>query len=180
MTKHWTILVTASLATLLALLAPALVARADIFEWEYINPGDPSQGKQQSTMLCPDGAGANAVPGEILFYRNFTMAYLIGANLTGAYLQGANLTDAELSQANLTNTNFEGFWSDYYLVPGANFTSANLTQANLTNTNFIYATLTGANFTNAEVRRANFYRDSYGGSGITLAQLYSTASRPTI
>ena len=45
MTKNWTVLVTASLATLLALFAPALVAHADIFQWEYINPGNPNQGK---------------------------------------------------------------------------------------------------------------------------------------
>ena len=52
MTKHWTVLVTASLATLLAIFAPAPVARADIFQWEYINPANPSLGKQPSTMLC--------------------------------------------------------------------------------------------------------------------------------
>ena len=79
MTKHWTVLVTASLATLLALFAPAPVARADIFQWEYINPANPSQGKQQSTTLAPDGAGVNAVPGANLSNRNLTMAYLIGA-----------------------------------------------------------------------------------------------------
>ena len=43
MTKHWTVLVTASLATLLALFAPAPLARADIFEWEYINPANPAR-----------------------------------------------------------------------------------------------------------------------------------------
>ena len=82
MTKHWTVLVTASLATLLALFAPAPVARADIFQWQYINPANPSQGKQPSTMLCPGGAGAYAVPGANLSNRNLTMAYLIGADLS--------------------------------------------------------------------------------------------------
>src|SRR3990172_12939758 len=154
MTKHLTFFVAASLAALLALFATAPVARADIFEWEYINPANPDEGKQPSTMLCPGGAGANAVPGEILYYRNFTMAYLIGANLTGAYIQGANLTNAELSQANLTNTTFEGFYTDYDIVLGADLTGANMTQANLTSANFIFATLTSANFTNSEVRGA--------------------------
>ena len=37
-------------AILLALCAMA--ARADIYKWEYINPADPSQGKQQSTTLA--------------------------------------------------------------------------------------------------------------------------------
>ena len=60
MTKHWTVLVTASLATLLAIFPTGPVAHADIYQWEYINPANPGQGKQQSTMLAPDGAGANA------------------------------------------------------------------------------------------------------------------------
>ena len=81
MTKHSTILITASLARLLALFAPAPVARADIFQWEYINPANPSLGKQPSTTLAPDGAGANAVPGTNLSNRNLTKAYLIGADL---------------------------------------------------------------------------------------------------
>ena len=107
MTKHWTVLVTASLATLLAIFAPTPVARADIFQWEYINPANPSQGKQQSTTLAPDGAGANAVPGANLSYRNLTMAYLIGADLTRHDTRvRANLTNADLSQANLTNAYF--------------------------------------------------------------------------
>ena len=85
MTKHWTVLVTASLATLLALFCPTPVARADIFQWEYINPANPSLGKQQSTTLAPDGAGVNAVPGANLSNRNLTMAYLIGADFIGAH-----------------------------------------------------------------------------------------------
>jgi hypothetical protein len=38
------------------------VARADIYQWAWVNPNDPSQGKYQSTTLCPDGAGVNAGP----------------------------------------------------------------------------------------------------------------------
>ena len=92
MTKRSTVLVTASLATLLALFAPAPVARADIFQWEYINPANPSLGKQQSTTLAPGGAGANAVPGANLSNRNLTMAYLIGADLsTGIGLTGGEI-----------------------------------------------------------------------------------------
>src|SRR5262249_30564073 len=83
-------------------------ARADIFQWEYIHPADPSQGKQQSTTLAHDGAGVSAVSGAYLDGRNLTMAYLIGANLTNASGDNANLTNADLSQANLTNASFEG------------------------------------------------------------------------
>ena len=72
-------------AALFPLVAFAATAQADIFQWEYINPADPSQGKQQSTTLAPDGAGVDAVPGADLSDRNLTMAYLIGADLTDAY-----------------------------------------------------------------------------------------------
>ena len=82
MKKHLTALVMASLATLLAFFVPAPVARADIFKWEYINPTNPSQGRQPSTTLTPGGAGVNAVLGANLSNRNLTMAYLIGANLS--------------------------------------------------------------------------------------------------
>jgi hypothetical protein len=71
-------------AAILPLVALAGSARADIFQWEYINPANPGQGKRQSTTLAPDGAGVDAVPGVNLNNRNLTMAYLIGADLTGA------------------------------------------------------------------------------------------------
>ncbi len=131
------------------LLVFAAPAHADIFQWEYINPADPSQGKQQSTTLAPDGAGVDAVPGANLSERNLTMAYLIGADLTGANGYSANLTDADMSQANLSYAHFGG------------------------------AYLTGANLTGGDIRGANFGRFpgcSSCGTGITLAQLYSTAS----
>ena len=106
----------ASLATLLAFFAPTPLARADIFQWEYINPADPSLGKQPSTTLAPDGAGVHAVPGANLSNRNLTMAYLIGANLYSYTLydeygyeirlrRSTDLTGANLSQADLTNAN---------------------------------------------------------------------------
>src|SRR5262245_61674331 len=141
---------------LLVSLSPLLVvsptpAQADIFQWEYINPADPSRGKQQSTTLAPDGAGVDAVPGAYLGSRNLTMAYLIGADLTNAYADYANLTNADMSQANLANASFN------------------------------YSKLTSADFTDAEVRGGSFAwyydygTDMYVG-GISQAQLYSTAS----
>ena len=51
MTKHWTVLVTASLATLLASFDSLPFARADIFQWEYINPANPSEGTPQFDHL---------------------------------------------------------------------------------------------------------------------------------
>ena len=77
-------------------------------------------------------------------------------------LDHASIAGANLSQPNLTNANF----------CNAMLTDANLSQANLTNA-ISDATLTGANLTGAEVRGANFLD---GSTGITAAQLYSTAS----
>lgn len=67
-----------------AVFAVVPAARADIYQWEYINPADPSQGKRQSTTLAPDGAGVVAEPGAFLGYRDLTKAYLIGADLMNA------------------------------------------------------------------------------------------------
>jgi uncharacterized protein YjbI with pentapeptide repeats len=150
------------------LVAVAADVRADIYQWEYINPADPSQGKQQSTTLAPGGAGVNAVPGANLFNRNLTRAYLVGADLTGTDGKYANLTNADLSQANLTNANFGA----------ANLTGANFRHANLANASFQshrarvcdfggscfsvydYALLTGADLTAADAR---------GGFGLQIA-----------
>src|SRR5262245_16711444 len=107
---------------LIGLCITTTSARADIFQWEYINPANPAQGKQQSTTLCPQGAGVDAVPGANFSSRNLIMAYLVGADLTNANGYYANLADADLTQTNLTNASF---WA---------------------------ATLTGANFTGAEIR----------------------------
>ena len=88
------------------------------------------------------------------------MAYLIGADLRNAYGHITNFTDADLSQANVAN-------------------------ADLTNANFYTGTLTKADFTGADVRRADFgiyynFHPLTGsqirGTGLTLEQLYSTAS----
>src|SRR5262245_43288432 len=135
----------------LFLVFAASAAHAGIFQWEYINPADPNQGKQQSTTLAPDGAGVDAVPGANLAGRNLTMAYLIGADLTGAYFY-AKLTNADMSQANLSGASF---WS-------ANFTGAEIR---------------GAGFDRiATWRNCCSPRYWLVGSGIAPAQLYSTAS----
>ena len=119
-------------AFILPFVAFSTSAYADIYQWEYIDPADPSQGKRQSTTLAPGGAGIDAVPGADLSKRNLTRGYLIGADLMNGNGSASNLTDADLTQANLTNTNFS--------------------HATLTNANFFHATLTAAGFTGAEVR----------------------------
>lgn len=39
------------------------LARADINQWEYINPADPTQGKQPSAIVCPGGYGVTPKQG---------------------------------------------------------------------------------------------------------------------
>lgn len=141
------------IASLLALFGHNAIARADIFEWEYVNPANPGLGKQQSTTLAPGGAGVNAVPGANLANRNLTKAYLIGANLS-------------------TGTYYDEYGNEIGYTAAPDLSGTNLSQADLTNAICLNANFTGAILTDAEVRGANFT-----GSGlITLAQLYSTAS----
>jgi uncharacterized protein YjbI with pentapeptide repeats len=126
----------------------ALPARGDIFQWEFINPTDSSQGKLQSTTLAPDGAGVDAVPGVDLSYRDLTMAHFVGVDLS-YYWNGARFVYTD-------------------------FTATNLSQADLTNARLSRAILAGADFTGAEVRGAWFLGTT--SQGFTAAQLYSTAS----
>ena len=53
MTKRSMTLAPASLATLLALFAPTPVARADIFQWEYINPPTPAWASSPARRSAP-------------------------------------------------------------------------------------------------------------------------------
>src|SRR4051812_19454366 len=78
----------------LAFCAAAGIARGDIYQWEYVNPANPSLGKKASQTLCPDGAGIDAVPGAYFGSRDLTKAYLSGADLTRLTVNG-NLTDAD-------------------------------------------------------------------------------------
>jgi uncharacterized protein YjbI with pentapeptide repeats len=167
----------------LGLLLVASAAHADIFQWEYIPPGNPIQGIQQSTTLAPDGAGVDAVPGAELSGLDLTMAYLPSAdltdanltftNLTNAFLRGAALAGANLRQANLSGASFGRLCDPCY---GANLAGADLSGASLSNANFTYAVLAGADFSGAIVRGASFANTTAWYLGFTPAQLYSTAS----
>jgi uncharacterized protein YjbI with pentapeptide repeats len=179
-------------------------ARADIFQWEYINPADPSQGKQESTTLVPDGAGVDAVPGANLSNRNLTMAFLDSKDLTNVNLRQANITNVDFSYATITGADFTdafGHGAQFFAIQGGSgaqlystagykardltginlggndLTGLDLVGQNLTNAAFANATLTDVNFSGAVVRGASFYRDGNGGgSGINAGQLSSTAS----
>src|SRR5262249_40218321 len=114
-------------------------ARADIFQWEYVTPGDPSSGMQQSSTLCPDGSGVNATAHADLFGRDLTKAYLFSKTLSDADAAYVTLASGDLANANLTGVDFSSASFD-----SATLTNANLGQANLTNANLAFATLTGA------------------------------------
>ncbi len=95
-----------------------------------------------------------------LNYANFQQA-----NLTNATLQAAYLSNANFHQANLTGAAVSG------VLTRADFSRANLTDADLYSANLTGANLDQANFTGAKVAGGNF-----ASTGITLDQLYSTAS----
>ena len=82
--------------------APLPPAPFNIFQWKYVNPHDPSQGKLESSVLAQSGFGLHAEPGLQATGKNLTKAYLIGADLNSSVLSSANLTNADLSHANLT------------------------------------------------------------------------------
>lgn len=142
-----------------------LPARADIFEWEWIDPNDHSLGKRKSTTLVPDGAGVNAHPGANLTGLNLTRAHMIGADLVGAQFDIATLIDADFSDANLFGTDFANAFAD-----GADFRNANLNNARFGH----FGTVTGSDFTGASVLGTTF--QGMTQYGFVAEQLYSTAS----
>jgi uncharacterized protein YjbI with pentapeptide repeats len=111
-------------------------------------------------------------------------ARLTGQNLTFAKFGSATLRQADFGQANLANALFnradlsEASFHESSLIDAsfslATLVDAELGQADLTRANLQHATLSGASFHGAIVRMARF---DY--SGITSAQLYSTASYAT-
>ena len=113
------------LRALTILVAPlcAVSAHADIYQWEWVDPGDHSLGRQQSTTLAPDGDGRSAAPN----------AYLVDLDLTKAWLQAHDLHQAWFVNTTLTH--------------------ADLSNADLTGHFFGFTTLRDANFSNAEIRR---------------------------
>jgi len=131
------------LVTAIALVA-ASATHADIYEWEYIDPSNPSLGSQQSKVLAPEGEGLVPRPGMIAEGKNLTMAYLVGANITRSTLTQAELTDADFSSAVLAKSYA---WQ-------AIFTNADLSNADLTNAYFGYATLNNSDLSHTIARRS--------------------------
>jgi uncharacterized protein YjbI with pentapeptide repeats len=139
------------------------------FQYSYLNGADFTganiQGagfaKEISFSCC--GSGSGITPEQLYSTSSYQTGDLrginfYGNNLAGGNFAGQNLSDASFSFATLVDASFN--------------------QANLANANFRDATLTDADFIGADVRGASFQLISFvgGGTGITLAQLYSTAS----
>jgi len=138
---------------------------ADIYQWAWVDPGDHSKGKMQSTTLCPGGAGVTAEPGANLDNRDLTQAYLPGAILTSGFLNYANLSLAYLKGASLA-----GVDANYVTLSGADLSSAILPYT------LNRATLTGADFTGAMIGGSGTNFSETTSRGFVAQQLYSTAS----
>ena len=141
--------------------------QADINEWAWVNPNDPTQGVAQSSVVCPGGSGVFAVPSANLRHLDLTQAYLIGANLTNASLDWATLTNANLSNANLADA----------VVTGADFsstTSQGFTAQQLYSTaSYKAKNLSGIGLAGNEMTRWNFKRQNLTSANFTGATLYS-------
>ena len=77
----------------LLLLAFSTVARADIYQWKWVDPGNPDLGKIPSDTPCPDGVGVSAGSYVDLSDRDLTQAYLIGRESSGSRPEHHQLDD---------------------------------------------------------------------------------------
>jgi uncharacterized protein YjbI with pentapeptide repeats len=158
----------------------ALPAVADIYKWEYVDPNNPSLGKQESAILTPGGSGVSAAPHANLSDRDLSQAYLFEAdlsranlyrsNLTQAFLAGANLTSADAGVSNFTSADFSGANLLAARFDFADLSNATFAGADLWATDLSSATITSADFSGARLRYTKL------PNMLTAAQLYSTAS----
>ena len=61
-----------TLASVFLFLLAASHAHGQIYQWAWVDPGDPTQGVMQSTTLCPGGSGVSAVPSANLSSLDLT------------------------------------------------------------------------------------------------------------
>jgi len=181
---------TVGMVVVVALAALAAAARADIYQWEWVDPGDHSQGKRESATLCPDGAGKVAEPFAYLWRLDLTQAYLIGADLMAADFWQATLTDADLTDAEVWMARFgdvtsRGFTAAQLYstasykakdlmgikLPGNDLSGWNFAGQNLEDANFIHSRLTGADLGGADLTRAEFFEATLTGANLSGANL---------
>ena len=161
---------------LLVLLATVRLASADIYEWEYVNPGNPSEGVRQSSIVVPGGAGRDAMPEAYLDNLDLTKAYFRNANLREISFSNSKLLDADFTGAEIRGAGFgqPGYAKRLTAVQlystasyqgkdlsGVGLALGNLTNwdfsgQKLTNTSFHSSFLNNANFSGADIRGATF------------------------
>src|SRR5262249_23630820 len=139
-----------ALATIALAVTFVASARADIYQWAYVNPADPSQGKQQSVTLCPDGAR---------IYLGYGFTSLPNLELNKAYLQGASLYAASIASCNLSNADLAQASLYSAFVDSSSFSGADLAGANLE-----FANCYNSDFSHADMHGAIFYDGSAGSS----------------
>ena len=190
------VLICVSFLAVASLLFSARSATGDIYQWEWVDPGDPSQGVKQSTVVCPGGAGVSAVPNAYLASLDLTQAYMFQANLSGACLAYANLISADLSNANLCNASlFSAMLKMADLgdavVKGADFsytTSNDFTAGQLYSTAsyksgdlagiiLLANNLTGWNLARQNLTGANFTYTNLAGADLTDAVITGASFR---
>jgi uncharacterized protein YjbI with pentapeptide repeats len=153
---------------------------------------------ESSTLTNANLTAANLTGADLtrstLANTDLTAADLSGANLASATLTNANLGGAVVTGTGFWDTTSQGF-TEAQLASTANYQSKDLRGVrlgsndltgwdfrgqDLTGAVLSFATLTNADLTDAIVTRTAFDRDFDGkGTGITYAQLASTASYQT-
>jgi len=159
-------------------------AVADVFQWEFINPSDPSLGKQMSSTLAPGGAGANLNSITSLLGRDLTKAFLFRANMRQYRVRTTILNDAYLAEADMFNLQGDETVARGADMSRSNLEIARLERSDLTGASFVDANLTGATLAHATLAGADFSHASIINSrlngttagGFTDQQLYQTAS----
>lgn len=159
-------------------------ANGQIYEWEYVDPSNPSLGKKQSTILVPDGHVANLNSAFGLFGHDLTKAYLPAVQIPNYIIRTTQLNDALLTGANMTSVTGENLQAQGADLSQAILRQANLEDSNLSGAKFVGANLTqarfdssillGADFTGANITDTRFNRTTT--KGFTAQQLYQTAS----
>jgi uncharacterized protein YjbI with pentapeptide repeats len=167
----------ARLLTLALVAVFAGAAEAQIYQWEWVDPEHPELGKQQSSTLCPDGAGLTVGDYSRFSYIDLTKAYLIGSNAVRAGFNYSTLIDADLSHSVLPGVGFQQ----------TDLTGATLREAVLEDVTLLLAVLTNADFTNSNLQNASLGRatgvgvimrgvDLSGSSGGNISRISLTDS----
>ncbi len=147
----------------------AATSQGAIYQWGWVDPGYPSAGKQQTSILCPDGAGVIASLHRHFQGYDLTKAYLPKGRFSGDYFYGATLTSAYLPEANLTKAHFSRA-----ILNNADLTKANLTKADFSKTDFSNADLTGADLTETDFTSATLTDTTLKGCYLNETKFYHT------